>query len=108
MESATEAELGGLFENCRKATSMLTALAEMGHSKPPTPVAMENTAAKIIVNRTSKQKGSRSIYMRFDWVRDRIRQNNFHIFWEKEAKNLADCVIKHCPIWYRRTIIPRY
>ena len=31
MESATEAELGGLFENCHKSTSIITALAEIGH-----------------------------------------------------------------------------
>ena len=36
MASATEAELGCLFENCQKATSMRTALADMGHPQPPT------------------------------------------------------------------------
>ena len=44
MASATEAELGGLFENCQKATSMRTALSEMGHQQPPTPVETDNTA----------------------------------------------------------------
>ena len=72
MESATEAELGGLFENCQKATSTRTALAEMFHIKPPTPMATENTAANKIVNRKAKQKISLAIDMRFYWVRDRI------------------------------------
>ena len=31
MESSTKAELGGLFENCQKATATRTDLAEMGH-----------------------------------------------------------------------------
>ena len=56
MASDTEAELGGLFENCHKLTSMQTALAEMGHSQPPTPVEMDNTAANSIVNGTSKKE----------------------------------------------------
>ena len=82
MESSTEAELGGLYENCQKLTSKRTALAEMGHQQPPTPVATYNTAENSIVNGTEKQKISRAIDMIFYWVRDRIRQNHFHIFWE--------------------------
>ena len=39
LESATEAELGCLFKNCQKGTSMSTALAEMVHVQPPTLVA---------------------------------------------------------------------
>ena len=61
MESATEAELGGLFEFFQKATSIRTTLAEMVHSQPPTPVAMDNTSANIIMNVMSKQKRSISI-----------------------------------------------
>ena len=55
-ESATEAELVGLFENCQKSTSIRTDLAEMGHQKPPTLVPTDNTAAKSIVKGTEKQK----------------------------------------------------
>ena len=40
MALATDAELGGLFENCQKATSMRTALEKIFHQQPPTPVAM--------------------------------------------------------------------
>ena len=54
MASATEAELVGLFENFQKETSMRTALAEIGHQKPPTPVATYNTAASSIVSGTAK------------------------------------------------------
>ena len=56
MSSATEAELGGLFENYQKATSTSKALAEMDQLQPPTPVATKNTAANSIVNETSRQK----------------------------------------------------
>ena len=54
MASAPEAELGGLFENCQKATSMRTALSEMGHQQPPTLAATDNTAENSIVNGTEK------------------------------------------------------
>ena len=46
--------------------------------------------------------------MRFYWVRDRIRQNHFHILWEKGNKNLVDYVTKHYPIWHHRKMIPVY
>ena len=108
MVSATEAELGGLFENCQKATSMRTAIAEMGHQQPPTLVATDDTAANSIVNGTIKQKRSRAIDMRFYWVRDRIRKYHFYIFWEEVRKNLADYVTKHHPIWHHRSMRPRY
>ena len=62
----------------------------MGHSQPPTPVAKYNTNTNSIVNGTAKQKISRSIDKRFYWVKDRIRQNHFHIFWEEGKKNLAN------------------
>ena len=87
---------------------MRTALAEMGHQQPPTLVATDNIATNSIVNGTAKQKRSRAIDMRFYWVRDRIRQNYFHIFWEEGKKNLADYVTKHHPIWHHRAMRPRY
>ena len=92
MASATEEELGGLFENFQKATYTRTALAEMGHQQPPTTVVTVNTSAKSIVNRTENQKRYRAIDIIFYWVRDRIRKKHFHIFWEEGKKNLADYV----------------
>ena len=52
---------------------MRTALSEMDHQQPPTPVAAYNTATNNILNGMAKQK-SRVINMRFYWVRDRIRK----------------------------------
>ena len=69
----------------------------MGHQQLPAPLAMENIAAKIIVNVTAKQKRYRAINMIFYWVKYIIRQNNFRIFWE-EGGGLAGYVTKHHPI----------
>ena len=46
--------------------------------------------------------------MRLYWVRDRIRKNHFHIFWEEGKKNSADYVTKHQPIWHHIIMRPRY
>ena len=69
---------------------------------------MYNTASNSILYGTAKHKISRAIEMRFYWVRDRVRQNNFHIFWEERKRNLADCVTKHQPIYNHTTIGPKY
>ena len=82
--------MGGLFENFHKATSMRRSLAEMYHPQPPTHVATDNTAANRIISGTEKQKISRAIDMKFYWVRYRIRQKHFYIFWEEGKENLAD------------------
>ena len=48
-----EAELGALFEYYQKKKATRTALSEMGHQLPPTPVATDNIAANSIVNGTA-------------------------------------------------------
>ena len=94
-------ELGGLFENCQKETSTRTALADMGHLQPPTPVATNNKAANRIVNGMAKQKKSSNRHE----ILLAERQNPTKPF---EKKNLADYVTKHHPIWHHRAMRPRY
>ena len=50
----------------------------------------------------------RAIDTRFYWVRDRIRQNNFNIFWREGKKKLPDYVTKYHPIRKHRIMRPRY
>ena len=46
--------------------------------------------------------------MRFYWVRYRIRQNRFHIFWGDLKENLAGSVIKNNPICHHTTMRSMY
>ena len=87
---------------------MQTDLVEMVYSQPPTPVATDNTEENSIMNGTGKQKRYRAIDIIFYWLRERIQQNYFRIFWEEGNKTPADCVTKHHLIWYHRTMQPRY
>jgi hypothetical protein len=100
LASAMESEMGGLFNNCQKAVPLRISLVEMKHPQPPTPVATDNSAACSIVNDTAKQKRSRAIDMRFYWVRDRVRQGHFHVFWESGKENMADYWTKHHPTYH--------
>ena len=64
------------MENYQKVTSMRTALAEMVHPQPPTPVETDNISGEIIMNGTAKDK-NRAIDMIFYWVYNKIRKHSF-------------------------------
>jgi hypothetical protein len=88
--SALEAEIGMLFDNCKKATILQTMLHEMGWQQPATPIQMDNSTACGIANDSIKQQRSRAIDMHFYWVQDCSQQGHFNIFWRPGTTSLAD------------------
>jgi hypothetical protein len=95
MASAAESEVAGLYMNAREAVPMRQALIEMGHPQPATPMKTDNSTATGILNNTIKQKRSKAIDMRFYWLRDRVQQGMFDVYWEPGLNNLADYPTKH-------------
>jgi hypothetical protein len=95
LASASEAEIGALFENTRKATILRTTLEEMGYPQPPTLVQTDNSTACSIANDNIKQQRSHAIDMRFYWIHNRVHQNQFNIYWAPGKLNLADYYTKH-------------
>eukprot|EP00957_Ditylum_brightwellii_P069042 5241030-Ditylum_brightwellii.AAC.1 len=49
MASASEAELGGLFEKAKEAVSLCTLLTELGHQQPATPIQVDNSTTEGII-----------------------------------------------------------
>jgi hypothetical protein len=95
MSSAAEVEIGALFINAKEGTVVRTTLEELGHPQPPTPLETDNTAATGYSNGTIKQKRTRSMDMRFYWIKDRVKQGQFHVYWGPGYRNLADYFKKH-------------
>jgi hypothetical protein len=95
VSAASEAELAGLFHNGKEACAIRTCLEELGHPQPPTPMKTDNTTAEGLANDTVKQKRSKAIDMRFYWIRDRVRQGQYHVYWRKAEFNRADYFTKH-------------
>ena len=95
LSSAAEAEFGALFHNTKEATPLRTTLEELGHPQPPTPVLVDNSTAVGLANDTITQRRSRAIDMRFYWVRDRVNQQQYHVYWAPAHHNLADYFTKH-------------
>ena len=108
LSSAAEAELGALFHNGKEVCPLRIALEEMGHPQSATPMATDNNTASGIATDTVKQKRSKAIDMRFYWIRDRVRQGQFKIYWSKGTTNRADYFSKHHPASHHQAIRSTY
>ncbi len=108
MSSAAEAEIAGLFINAKEGEILRTTLGEMGYTQDATPIQTDNSTASGIANDTINQQRSRSIDMRFYWVRDRVKQGHFQVFWAPGKTNLADYFTKHHPPKHHQQSRPIY
>ena len=92
--------------NGQEAVGLRNCLEAMGFPQPETPLKTDNNTANGIINNTMKQKRSKAIDVRFYWLRDRVRQGQFRIFWDSGKHNLADFYTKHHPPTYHKTMRP--
>jgi hypothetical protein len=94
--------------NAQEACSLRTTLEDLGHLQPPIRIQTDNECAMGILNDTVKQKRSRAIDMRFYWLRDRIDQNQFVVFWKKGTDNMGDHFTTHHPPAHHELMRPVY
>jgi hypothetical protein len=55
----------------------------------------DNTTATGYSNGTIKQKRTKAMEMRFYWIKDQVKQGQFHIYRGPGYQNLADYFTKH-------------
>jgi hypothetical protein len=108
MQSAAEAEYGGLYMNAKEAVPMRITLEELDHPQPATPIRTDNSTADGITNKTVKQKQSKSMDMQFYWLQDQVEQGQFRIFWAPGKINLADYQSKVQPTSVHKAICQIY
>ena len=63
--SAAEAETGGLFHNAQTILHLRDLLNAIGHPQPPTPLKTDNSTASAFVNKSLRQRKSKSWDMKF-------------------------------------------
>ncbi len=98
MSSAAEAELGAMYINACKAVEQQIILVEMGHKQPATPVQVDNTTAKGIINKRVQPKRTKAMDMLFHWLWDcSINQQQFQFYWCPGPMNYANYWTKHHP-----------
>jgi len=95
LSSATEAEIGAIFLNCQQAEIIRTTLLELGHPQPTTHIITDNATANNIINGHAKQKRTKAMDMRYNWILDRQVQSHFQVLWRPGKDNLADYFTKH-------------
>ena len=95
VSSSAEAEVAGIFHNATTAIPIRHILTVLGHPQPPTPLKTDNSTATGFVYDNIHQKRSKAWDMRYHWLRDRLTQQQFNIFWEKGVTNDADYFTKH-------------
>jgi hypothetical protein len=105
--SAGETEYDTAFLNGQHGVWPRTIADEMGHQQPPTPLLCDNKFAIGLTTDTIKQRRSKSIDMRFHWLRDRIRQGQFTIHHLGGTLHLADFFTKTLPTKQHEAIMPR-
>ena len=74
----------------------------------PAPAKAGSTAANGIINGAAKQQRSKAIDMRFYWLKDRVEQGQFKIFWEPGGGNWAGYFTKHHPPSHHIKVRPAY
>jgi hypothetical protein len=95
MSSAAEAEIGAVFINAKEGALLRTTLEELGHPHPSIPMETDNTTDTGYSNDTIKQKRTKAMDMRFYWIKDRVKQGQFNVYWGPGFQNLADYFTKH-------------
>ena len=92
--AASDAEYCTIYLTAVSSLSTRNTLENLGHPQPPTPIYCDNTTAVGIANDLLKQRRSKSIDMRYHWIRDRVRLGQFKVYWRKGTYNLADYFTK--------------
>jgi hypothetical protein len=108
VSSVAESEFGALFVNAKEGTVTRNTLSDMGHKHNATDLTTDNTTSDGIINNTVQQKRSKTMDMRFYWVKDRVEQKQFNDGWAPGDTNLGDYFTKyHSPAHHKR-MIPYY
>ena len=77
-----------------RAEPLRMALVDMGYPQGATKLFSDNETAVGIANESVKQKRSRSMYMQYHWIQDRVRLGHFNVIYEEGKNNKADILTK--------------
>ena len=108
VSSAAEAETGGLFHNTKMAIFIIKMLEALGHKQEQVHIKTDNSTAEAFSNSVLKEKRSKTWDMRWWWLQDKTRSNQFKIYWDKGTNNKADYQTKHFGPSYHQQVRPIY
>jgi hypothetical protein len=107
VSSVIEAEYGGVFNAGRRNVYLRLILEALGHPQlEPTTIFCDNMCAVSIAHGTCKLRKTKTVDMRYHWVRDRVRQGQLKVVWIEGANNLADFFTKPLPVHRHVALAP--
>ena len=98
MGSAGESKVAALYNNCKSAIPLRTALEETAHHQPKTPAATDSSTATGLINKTMTPKRAKAYDQRFNWLKFKEAQKIFDLIWKSGKLNRADFHTKKHPI----------
>jgi len=95
--SATEADLAAGFQLAQITVRLRNKSHDFGYLQQPTLLLIDNTVAIGLANDSINKKRSKSMDMRFFWLRDRVQQKQFVVEHIPGQFNIADFFTKALP-----------
>jgi hypothetical protein len=95
--SAGEAELASAFGNAKIGHDERTILRNLGYPQPPIPIVCDNECTIGLAHDVVRKKQSKSVNLRWDWLRDCVAQNMFILPNICSLLNPADFLLKPSP-----------
>ena len=90
VSSVAEVEVASLFHAAQTTAPLRITVDELGHKQLAIPLRTNNNTASGIINGTIRQQQSKAIDMRFYWLKDRVTQRMFKVYWAPGKVNLVD------------------
>jgi hypothetical protein len=108
VSSAAEAEYAALFMNAKEGKVLRQTLTDLGYPQEATPIYTDNACAMGIANETINMKKSKTMDMRFHWIRDQRKQGTYTIQWQPGKDNYADYFTKEHPTSHHKKMRFKY
>jgi hypothetical protein len=106
--SATATEYAAAFIVGQAAISIINTLTDLGYPQTETEIFCDNLCAVGIANNSFNLKRTKTIDMRYHWIRDQVKLRVFKITWKAGILNLADFFTKAHPVKHNLEIRWKY
>ena len=108
VSSATATEYAAAFIVGQNAIPIIHTLADLGYPQTHTEIICDNLCAVGIANNTFTMKRTKTIDMRYHWIRDQVKIGIFNVIWKPGKLNLADFFTKAHPVHHHKNIRWKY
>ncbi len=108
VSSATATEYAAAFIVAQAAISIINTLADLGYPQKATEIFCDNLCAVGLANNDFTLKRTKTIDMRYHWIRDQVKLGIFKVTWKAGKLNLADFFTKAHPVKHHIQIRWKY